>query len=162
MPLDQNPHQTATRLGCVGFSMYPCGFSVPQMRQFCLYTYPPRSKWASFEKMFFFPKSISSVGQSQAYLPKRKRIGLNFVWHHTKVFMQNSPQWYLRNVQLLRKTVNWCWWRFTHTFCHSSNILGCKHWFWLFTLCFIDEDASFFHFLHKITNTRLIILTEGV
>ena len=41
--------------------------------------------------------------------------------------MQNSSQWCSRNVQLLRTTVNWCWWRFTHTFCHSSNILGCTH-----------------------------------
>ena len=37
------------------------------MRQFCLFTYPPRSKWASSEKMFFFlPKSASSVSRSQA------------------------------------------------------------------------------------------------
>ena len=42
--LEQNPHQTVTRFGCVGFSMYACGFSVLQMRQFCLFTYPPRSK----------------------------------------------------------------------------------------------------------------------
>ena len=27
-------------LGYIGFSMYPCGFSVPQIRQFCLFTYP--------------------------------------------------------------------------------------------------------------------------
>ena len=27
MPLDQNPHQTVTHFGCVGFSMYACGFS---------------------------------------------------------------------------------------------------------------------------------------
>ena len=33
MPLDQNPHQIGTRFGCVGFSMYSCGISVPQMRQ---------------------------------------------------------------------------------------------------------------------------------
>ena len=33
MPLDQNPHQTVARFGCVGFSM-----SVPQMLQFCLFT----------------------------------------------------------------------------------------------------------------------------
>ena len=32
------PHQTVTRFGCVGFSMYACGFSVPQMWQFCLFT----------------------------------------------------------------------------------------------------------------------------
>ena len=44
MPLDQNPHQTVTRFGCIGFSMYAYGFSVPQTRQFCLFTYPPRSK----------------------------------------------------------------------------------------------------------------------
>ena len=37
MPLGQNPHQT--RFGCVGFSMYACRFCVPQMRQFCLFTY---------------------------------------------------------------------------------------------------------------------------
>ena len=26
MPLDQNPHQTVTRFGRIGFSMYACGF----------------------------------------------------------------------------------------------------------------------------------------
>ena len=56
MPLDQNPHQTVIRFGIVGFSMYACGFYVPQMRQFCLFTYPPRSKWASSEKMICFAK----------------------------------------------------------------------------------------------------------
>ena len=35
MPQNQNPHQTVTRFGCVGFSMYACGFS---MRQFYLFT----------------------------------------------------------------------------------------------------------------------------
>ena len=38
MPLDQNLHQTVTR------SMYAWRFSVPQMQQFYLFTYPPRSK----------------------------------------------------------------------------------------------------------------------
>ena len=77
---------------------------------------------------------------------------MNFVWHHTKIFMQNLSQWCVRNVQLLRITMNWCWWRFTHTSCRSSNILRCTYCFWLFTLWFIDEDASFFQFFHKITN----------
>ena len=27
---------------------------------------------------------------------------------------------------------------------------------WVFTLWFIDEDVSFFHFFHKITNIRLL------
>ena len=53
-PLNQNPYQTATGFGCVGFLMYAWGFSVPQMRQFCLFTYLPRSEWASSEKMIFF------------------------------------------------------------------------------------------------------------
>ena len=75
MPLNQNPHQTLTRFGCIGFSMHACGgFSVPQMRQFCLFTYPPRSKWASSEKEIFFDKigifcksiagSLSSIVQA--------------------------------------------------------------------------------------------------
>ena len=44
--------------------------------------------------------------------------------------------------------------RFTHSFCHSSNILESTHCFWLFRFWFIDEDVSFFHFFHKITNIR--------
>ena len=77
MPVDQNPHQTVTRFGCVSFSMYACGYSVPQMWQFCFFTYPPISKWASSEKMIFFflPKSASSVSRSKDHLAKRKRIG---------------------------------------------------------------------------------------
>lgn len=59
-----------------------------------------------------------------------------------------------RNVQLLRTTVNWCWWRFTHTFYHNINILGCTDCFWIFTLWFIDDDASFFQFFHEITYIR--------
>ena len=46
-----------TGFGSVDFSMYACGIFVPQMQQFCLFTYPPRSKWASSEKKIFFPKS---------------------------------------------------------------------------------------------------------
>ena len=73
--------------------------------------------------------------------------------------MQNSSQWCLRNVQLLRTTVNWCWCCFTLTFCHSSNIHGCTHRFWLSTLWFIDEDASFFHFFSQDNeHTELMVL----
>ena len=35
-------------------SMYACEFSVRQMQQFCLFTYPLRSTGASSEKMIFF------------------------------------------------------------------------------------------------------------
>ena len=75
MPVDQNPHQTETRFGCVEFSMYAYGFSVPQMRQFCLFTYLPRSKWASSEKMIFLPNWESFASRSQAHLAQRKRNG---------------------------------------------------------------------------------------
>ena len=51
------PNSAFVRIGCVGFSMYASRFSVPQMWQFCLFTYPPRSKWGSSEKMIVFPKS---------------------------------------------------------------------------------------------------------
>ena len=44
---------TVTRFGCVYFIMYMCGFSVPQMRQLCLFTYSPKAKLASSEKNFF-------------------------------------------------------------------------------------------------------------
>ena len=116
-------------------------------------------KYDCFAKIGIFCKSIAGpLSEAKTHrmvnwiqLPNQ----LNFVCHYTKVFMQNSSQWCLRNVQLLRMTVNWCWWRFTHTFCSSSNILGCMHSFRLFKLWFIDEDASFFHFFHKIMNMRI-------
>ena len=56
MPLNLNPHQIVADFGCVDFSMYACWFSVARMRQFCLFTYPPRSKGASSEKLIFLPK----------------------------------------------------------------------------------------------------------
>ena len=85
------------------------------------------------------------------FILRKSTSSLDFVQRHTKVFMQNSFQWCPQNVQLLRTTVYWCWWRFMHSFCHSSNILGRTHCFWLFTLWFIDEDASFSHTFCNIT-----------
>ena len=62
--------KTVTRFGCLGFSMYACGFSVHQMWQFCLFAYPPRSKRTSPEKMIFFLlKSASSVSRLQPHFP---------------------------------------------------------------------------------------------
>ena len=52
------PKSAANHFGCVGFSMYACGFSVPQMRQFCLLTYPLHLKrW--FFVFAIFCKSIA-------------------------------------------------------------------------------------------------------
>ena len=53
MPLDQNPHQTVTRFECFGFSLYACGFSVPQMLQFCLFTYPQDQNELHLSKFLF-------------------------------------------------------------------------------------------------------------
>ena len=49
MALDQNPHQTVTRFGCVRM------FCVPNAAILLVYI-PPRSKWASSEKMILFGK----------------------------------------------------------------------------------------------------------
>ena len=54
--MGQNLYQIVTCFGFVGFTMYACGFSVSQMQQFYLFTYPPKSKGASSEKMIFFAK----------------------------------------------------------------------------------------------------------
>ena len=157
MPLNQNPHQTVTRVGYAGFPIYACGFTVPQMRQYCLFSYPPRSKWASFKKIIFFAKIGNYYKSIAVPLSEAKTHWmvnwlqilnqLNFAWCHTKVFMQNSSQWCLQNDQLLRTVVNWCWWRFAHTFCHNSNILGCTHCFWLFTF-FLFISVIFFLWTH--------------
>ena len=53
--------------------MYACDFSVPQMRQFCLFTYPSKSKWASSEKPRMqktkrkILKRVSSIGLHDFY-----------------------------------------------------------------------------------------------
>ena len=103
MPLDQNPHQTVIRFGCVCFSMYVCKFSVSQMRQFYLFTYPPRSKWASSEKMIFFflPKSASSVSRLQAHLAKRKRIGWSIGFNSWTNWMASYQDLYAKFVSMM-------------------------------------------------------------
>ena len=114
-------------VGASAFQGMRAGFLCHQMRQFCLFTYPSRLKWGSTENMiFFFPESTSSVSLSETkthwmvnWLQQLNQ--LDFVWHHTKVFMPNLSPWCLRNVQLLRTTLKWCWWRFAYTLCHSSN-----------------------------------------
>ena len=66
---------------------------------------------------------------------------------HSKFVSMMSPK-----CSIVENDGNYCWWRFKHTFSYSSNILGCMYCFWLFTLWFIDEESSFFHFFHKIMN----------
>ena len=48
MPPLYNTHQTVTRNRYIGFWKTMCGFSEPEIWQFCLFTYSPKRKWVSF------------------------------------------------------------------------------------------------------------------
>ena len=75
---------------------------------------PAKIKMSFIWKDDFLPKSTSSISRPQVHFAKRKRIGwsigfnswTNWTSYGAKVFMQNSSQWCLRNVQLLRTIVN--------------------------------------------------------
>ena len=64
------------------------------------------------------------------------------------------------------RSLIWCWWRFTYTFCHSSNILGCTQCFWLFTLWFIDffqnPYAIFAHILQHYHDFQIPALFKHI
>ena len=77
---------------------------------------------------------------------------LNFVGRHTKVFMQNSSQWCLRNV--LRRWIDVD--GASHTLSGTAAIFSdvcIVFGFSRFGLS-MRMPASFFHFFHKITNIR--------
>ena len=147
---------TVTLFGCVGFSMNACGFSITQLRQFCFFTYLPRSHWSSLEKMIFF---FAKIGVSRFAGPFSEAKThwmvnwlhllnkLDFIWSHTKVSMQNSSQLCFWNVQLLR-TVNWC---FSHFMPQQQY-----SWMWALFLAFhalvYRRGCQFLSFFHKITN----------
>ena len=63
-PPTQNPHQTLIFCGCIGCSRMTRGFSSPQMRQFCFFTYPFTWKWASSLNIFFFSQNRHQLGGS--------------------------------------------------------------------------------------------------
>ena len=83
MPLDQNPHQSGTRFGCVRFSMYACGgFLCPKCDSFACLHIRERQNGLHLKRWFFLPKSASSVSRSQAHLAKRKRIGWSIAFNY--------------------------------------------------------------------------------
>ena len=150
MPLDQNPHQTVTRFVCVGFSMYACGFSVPHIRQFFLFTYPPKSKWASFEETIFFAKTgifCKSIAGSlpsvvQAYtLPylfgERIKLIICQIRHELSVIIHHiSTSWKMLNVYFVsveRRVPYLHFFRFAIGIATNLNRISaeyaiCKHW----------------------------------
>ena len=104
-----------------------------------VFLYP---KYDNFACLRYVPVSLSHWMVNWLQLLNQ----LNFVWRHSKV--QNSSQWCLRNVQLLRTMVNWCWW---HTLSVTVAIFsGVRTVFGFSRFGY----ASFFHFFHKITNKR--------
>ena len=141
MLLDQNSHQTVTRFGCIGFSMYACGFSVPQMRQLCLFTYPPRSKRASSEKMLFLAKSASSVSRSQAHLAKRCSCV------YTTIFVQRKDKTNYLSNQTWDSQISTSWKKSSmadlYTICHFREN-------WLFFQN-IPEFSIIFNFIYIFT-----------
>ena len=160
MLLNQNLHQTGTRFKCADFSMYACRFSVPQMRQFCLFTYAPRSKRASSEKTIFFtkigifrmsfddPLSENALDGQLASTPES--IGLwcmaSYQGLYAKFTLLMSPKCSIveDDGELMLMALH------AH-FLLQQHILECTLCFWIFTLWFTDEDAGFFR---KITNVR--------
>ena len=137
--------------------MYACGFSVPQMRQRCLFTYPPWSKWVSSEKMICKSIAVPLSAAKTYWMVNWFQLlnQWNFVWRSL---------WSLCKIRLNDVFEMFsCWKRrwldvdgASHTLSATAAIfLGVRTpCFWLFTLWFIDEDASFFHFFHKIMNIR--------
>ena len=146
----------------LGASDFKC---MPQMRQFYLFTYPPRSKLASSENMIFFsPKSTSSVSRSQAHLAKRKliewSIGFNFWinWTLYGVIPRSLCKIRLNDVSEMFK----CWEQWwidvdgaSYTLSATTAIFSGVRT----VLCFSRFGLSMrmpvsFPFFHKITNIR--------
>ena len=164
MPLDQNLHQTVTRFGCVGFSMYACEFPVPQMRQFSLFTYPLRSKWASSEKMIFFFAKVGIFCKSIAGpLSEAKTY---WVVNWLQLLNQLSFVWLWRQ-GLYAKFVSIMSRKCSIIENDDKLMLRALHPYFLpqkqYSLCvgfgfsrfgLIDKVATFLYFFHKITNIR--------
>ena len=175
MTLDQNLHQTVTRFECICCSMYACGFSVPEMRLFCLFTYPPRSKWISSEKMFFFFQNrINVVGASRqdqnelhlkrffflgklaSSVAKRKRI----VW---SIGFNSWTNWTLYGIiprflcKLCLNDISEmfnCWELRRISFFLSQQQYSRVYALFLAFHALVYRWRCFIHFFHKITNIR--------
>ena len=71
MPPLYKPHQTVILNGCIDFCKNTCGFSESQISRFSLLTCPPRSKRASFEKIFL--RYLCAISHWPIYSNKSQR-----------------------------------------------------------------------------------------
>ena len=105
-----------------------------------------------FVKIGIFCKSIAGEAKTYWMVNWLQLLNkLNFVWRYTKIFIQSSsPKCSIvENVgELMLMALH------THFLPTAAIFLDVLHCFWLFTLWFIDNDASFYYFFHKITNIR--------
>ena len=114
--------------GALAFQCMHAGFLCPKCDNFaCLHTRQDQievhlKRWFFFSKINIFCKSIAgplSEAKTHWTVNWLQLLNqLNFVWDQTKVLMQNSSQWCLRNVQLLRTMVNWA------ELGHSGALIG--------------------------------------
>ena len=56
-------------LGASAYQYVRAGFPCSKWDNICLFTYPPKSKWASSEKMILLPKSAPSLSRSVEIFP---------------------------------------------------------------------------------------------
>ena len=134
--------------------MYVCmwaGFLCHKCDNFaCLHTGQDKNELHVKRWFFFVPKSTSSVSRSQAHSICKSWTN----WTMYGVIPRYLCKIHLNDVSEMFN----CWERrwidvdgASHTLSAKAAIFSA---FWLFTLWFTDEDASFFHFFHKITNIR--------
>ena len=130
------------------------------MRQFCLLTYPPRSKWASCEKMIFFSKigifwSPLSVAKTHWIVNWLQLFSLlyfcmaSYQGIYAKLVLMMSLKCSIveNDGELMLMVLR------TH-FLPQQQYSPVHAMFLAFHVWVINEDASFFHFFHKITDIR--------
>ena len=142
-------------LGVPAFQCMRAGFLCPKCQNFaCLHTRQDQDELHLKRWFFLLPKSASSVSRLQAHLAKRKRVACSIDFNFwTNWTLYDAIPRILCKIRFNDVSEMFsCWER------RWIDVDGASHTlsfcFWLFTLWFIDEDASFFNFFHKITNIR--------
>ena len=127
-----------------------------------LYT-PAKIKMSFIWKdLFFLPKSESSLNRSQAHLSKQRRIGRSIGFNFwTKWTLYGNMKRFLCKIRLFEKSPKCLIIQNDGELMLMAlrarslpQYFRVYALFWLFTLWFLDEDASFFYFFQKITKIR--------